>query len=65
MNLLDVVLVGLGVAAAVGGFRLGLLARASSWLGMALGLLLAARLLDPDLPGATPGSSTVSPEDTA
>jgi S1-C subfamily serine protease len=44
VNLLDVVLVGLAVAAAVGGFRLGFLARASSWLGMALGSLLAARL---------------------
>lgn len=44
MNVLDGVLVVLALAAAVGGFRLGFLARASSWLGMVLGLLVAARL---------------------
>ena len=45
MNALDVVLVVLAVAAAVGGYRLGLLARALSWAGMLLGLLAAARLV--------------------
>jgi S1-C subfamily serine protease len=35
------------VGAAVGGFRLGLLARAASWLGMAVGVLVGARILPP------------------
>lgn len=33
------------VAAAVGGWRLGLLTRAASWIGLGLGLLLALRVL--------------------
>src|SRR5689334_18489385 len=33
------------VAAGVGGYRLGFLARALSWAGMALGIVLAARFL--------------------
>lgn len=33
------------VGAAVGGYRLGFIARALSWAGMALGIVLAARLL--------------------
>lgn len=45
MNFLDLVLVVAGVSAGVAGYRLGLLARALSWAGMALGLVLAARLL--------------------
>jgi hypothetical protein len=32
-------------SAAVGGYRIGFVARAASWIGMALGLVLAARLL--------------------
>ena len=44
VNLLDGLIVVLAVAAAIGGFRLGFLARAASWLGMALGLLAAARI---------------------
>jgi S1-C subfamily serine protease len=42
VNLLDVLLVVALVTAAVGGWRLGFVTRATSWLGMAAGLLLAA-----------------------
>lgn len=45
MNLLDLVLVGLGATAATGGYRLGFLTRTVSWVGMALGLLVSARSL--------------------
>ena len=45
MNGLDVVIVILVIAAAVGGYRLGFLARAVSWIGMAVGLYVAARFL--------------------
>jgi uncharacterized membrane protein required for colicin V production len=45
LNLLDLLVVALMVAAAVGGFRLGFIARVLSWAGMALGILLAARFL--------------------
>lgn len=43
--MLDVLLVALLVGAAVGGYRLGFVARAASWIGMLLGILLAARLM--------------------
>lgn len=46
MNLLDVVLALSGLAAFVGGYRTGLLARVASWAGLLLGLLLAARNMD-------------------
>lgn len=45
MNAADVVIVAVAIGAAVGGWRLGLLTRAASWIGLALGLLLALRLL--------------------
>jgi S1-C subfamily serine protease len=45
VNLLDLLVVALMVAAGIGGYRLGFLARALSWAGMALGLVLAARFL--------------------
>lgn len=45
MNTLDLLLLASGVGAAIGGYRLGLLARVSSWIGMVLGLVVAARLL--------------------
>lgn len=45
MNALDlIILVAMGFAA-LGGYRLGFLARAFSWVGLALGLFLAARFL--------------------
>lgn len=45
MNLLDVIIVLTAFAAGVGGFRLGLVARVASWLGLALGLVMAVALL--------------------
>lgn len=45
MNTLDILLLASAVGAAVGGYRLGLLARVASWIGMGLGLLVAARVL--------------------
>lgn len=45
MNLLDLCLVGLAVLAAAGGYRLGFLTRTVSWIGMGVGLLVAARSL--------------------
>lgn len=47
MNTLDLIIVILAVLAAVGGYRLGFLARAISWAGMVLGIYLASRLLTP------------------
>ncbi len=39
MNGLDVVIVVVGLTAAVGGFRLGFVARVTSWVGMLLGII--------------------------
>ncbi|HEY2430019.1 MAG TPA: CvpA family protein, partial [Acidimicrobiales bacterium] len=44
-DLLDVIIAAVAVSAAVGGFRLGFLARVASWIGLAAGLLIGARLL--------------------
>lgn len=43
MNLLDVVVILTVAAAAYGGYRIGFLTRAVSWVGMLAGLILAAR----------------------
>ncbi len=45
MNGLDLVIVVVASAAAVGGFRMGFLARVLSWAGLAVGLYLGARLV--------------------
>lgn len=45
MNLLDLVLVGVALLAMVGGYRLGFLTRTASWIGMGIGLFVAARSL--------------------
>jgi S1-C subfamily serine protease len=45
VNLLDFILVLLAISAAVGGYRLGMLARLVSWLGAGLGVLLGAAIL--------------------
>jgi S1-C subfamily serine protease len=45
MNLLDFVVILALVFAALGGFRVGFLARVASWIGVALGFYLALRLL--------------------
>lgn len=44
MNALDLVIVLASIGAAVGGYRLGFLTRASAWLGMSAGVLAAARI---------------------
>lgn len=45
MNFLDVCLIVLALLASSGGYRVGFLTRTVSWLGMAAGLLIAARAL--------------------
>ena len=45
--MLDVVLVLVAISAAVGGYRLGFVARATSWLGLALGVTAGALVLPP------------------
>jgi S1-C subfamily serine protease len=45
VNTLDILLLGLFVAAGLAGFRLGFVARVASWLGLALGLLIGLRVL--------------------
>jgi S1-C subfamily serine protease len=47
VNVLDVVLVLVAISAAVGGYRLGFVARATSWLGLAVGVTVGALLLPP------------------
>lgn len=47
--MLDVVILGVALAAAFGGYRLGFMARAASWFGMVVGIGLAARVADPVL----------------
>ncbi len=58
MNLLDVAIIVLAVAAAVGGYRLGFLARVVSWIGLALGLYTAARFLPRIISWLNPAQST-------
>lgn len=45
MNLLDLLIGVVAIGAAIGGYRLGFLARAVSWIGLAVGLYAAARFL--------------------
>ena len=49
MNLFDVVILVLAVSAGVGGYRLGLVARALSWFFMAIGIVITARFLPDNL----------------
>jgi S1-C subfamily serine protease len=51
MDTLDVVVVTIAVIAGIGGYRIGFVARAASWAGMAVGILLAVKLL-PTLTGS-------------
>ena len=57
MSWLDLVLLGLAVAAIIGGYRLGFVTRVVSWIGLGVGLAIALRLtpivlrwLDPTRP---------------
>jgi S1-C subfamily serine protease len=45
VNTLDVLIVMSAIGAIVGGYRLGLLARVASWVGMVLGLFIGTRVL--------------------
>jgi S1-C subfamily serine protease len=54
LNLFDLVIVILALSAGVGGYRLGLVARALSWTGMAIGIVITARFL-PDIIDAIKG----------
>ena len=48
MDLLDLLIVVFAVSAVIGGYRLGFVARAASWIGLVLGLAIAAHFL-PDI----------------
>ncbi len=59
MDWLDLIVVGVAIAAAVGGYRLGFVGRVASWLGLALGFYVAVRLLPSiivDLSSSSPGT---------
>ena len=45
MDMLDLVVITLAVSAGIGGWRLGFVARAFSWVGLALGVLVATRVI--------------------
>src|SRR5215831_4155437 len=45
MDTLDVVVVLLAVIAGIGGYRIGFVARSASWAGMALGIVVAIKVL--------------------
>jgi len=60
VNLLDLIVLAAAVAAGVVGFRLGFLARATSWVGLALGLYLGARLLPTAVRLLGDGAGTMS-----
>ncbi len=62
MDLLDLIVIGVAIVAAVGGYRLGFVGRVASWLGLALGLYVAIRLLPTvllHLSTASPGAQLV------
>lgn len=59
MNLLDLAVVALAIVAAVGGYRLGFVTRVISWVGMAIGLFAAVRLLPALLDRLRGGDSNV------
>jgi S1-C subfamily serine protease len=56
MNTLDVFLLAIVVAAGLGGFRLGFVARVASWAGLAVGLVAGAWVLPPIVRGLENGS---------
>ncbi|MGH9126467.1 MAG: MarP family serine protease [Acidimicrobiales bacterium] len=58
MNLLDVVVILFAIAAGIGGYRLGFLARAVSWIGLALGIYVAARFLPALMTRINPANPT-------
>lgn len=64
MNLFDLLIIAVFAGAAVAGYRLGLVARVTSWVGLGIGILLAAWLtpklhLDTALQAADPATRLV------
>jgi S1-C subfamily serine protease len=64
VNLFDVLIIGVLVGAGIGGYRLGLVARVTSWIGLGIGILVAAWLtpklqLDTALQAADPGTRLI------
>jgi S1-C subfamily serine protease len=55
VNLLDLLIAVFAVSAIIGGYRLGFIARAASWIGLVVGLAVAAHFL-PDVVAALQGS---------
>lgn len=58
MDILDLIIVAVAIAAAVGGYRIGFLGRVTSWIGLALGFYVAVRFLPTvvvDMASASPG----------
>jgi S1-C subfamily serine protease len=45
MDTLDLIVIALAVAAGVGGWRLGFVARSASWVGMGIGIYVATRVI--------------------
>ena len=58
MNTLDLLLLGILVAAGIGGYRLGFVTRVTSWAGLAIGLVLGAKLLPTIIRALEDGSPT-------
>lgn len=60
MNLLDLIIVVAAIGAGVGGYRLGFLTRAASWIGLGFGLYAGVRLMPKAvaLAGEDAGTST-------
>ena len=58
MNSLDILVLAGAVGAAFGGYRLGLVARVTSWIGMAAGAVVGALLLPPVLRAVEDASDT-------
>jgi S1-C subfamily serine protease len=59
VDALDLLILGVALGAAVGGYRLGFLGRMASWVGLAAGLFLAVRVLPPvirNMHNSTPGA---------
>jgi uncharacterized membrane protein required for colicin V production len=49
MSAFDLVLAAVAAVAVIGGYRLGFVTRVASWIGLAVGLVLAVRLAPPFL----------------
>ena len=59
MDILDLIIVAVAIAAAIGGYRIGFLGRVTSWIGLALGFYVAIRFLPTvvvDMASASPGA---------